>query len=119
MQETEKEPDFGYYHHRLFSTPPSDSCSVISSTYGAKNRISLVNSRIEYKPPSAINGTGLSRNSSISKQSMIKVGTQNRFLQVPKQSLQKPPIAHTSSAVRFFIDNENNNDVTKNVETPS
>ena len=56
---------------------------------------------------------------SISKQSMIKVGTQNRFLQVPKQSLQKPSIAHTSSAVRFFIDNENNNDVSKNVETPS
>jgi hypothetical protein len=119
MQENDKEPDFCYYHHRLYAKTPSDSCSVISSSYGAKNRISLVNNRIEYKPPSAIGG--LSRNSSIrSKQSIIKIGTQNRFLGVPKQTSLQPAIANTSSTVRFFIDNNENNNSNddKNMETP-
>ncbi len=110
MQETDKEPDFGYYHHRLFLTTPSESSSDISSTYGAKNRISLVNNRIEYKPPSAING-GFSRNPSTrSKQTMFKIDTQNRFLDVPKQTSLLSPIGNQSPSVRFFIDNENYND---------
>jgi hypothetical protein len=116
MQESDKEPDFGYYHHRLFSTP-SESCSEISSSYDAKNRnrnnpnrISLVNNRIEYKPPSAING-GLSRNSSTrSKQTIFKIDTQNRFLDVPKQTSLLPPVGNQSPTVRFFINNENYND---------